>query len=41
MAARNANLVNENNSTRAPELVNEVIYISDDTVEDLSSDTVK
>ena len=37
----NENLVDEKNTTNAPVLVDEVIYISDDKVEDLLSDTVK
>ena len=40
-ATRNANLVNENSTTKALELVDEVIYISDDEVEDLTSDTAE
>ena len=40
-AACNANLVDENNITKAPSIVDEVIYISDDEVDDLTSDTVK
>ena len=39
--AQNANLVYESNTTKAPELLNEVIYISDDKVEDLTSYTKK
>ena len=39
--ARNENLVNENNTTKLPELVDEVIYISDGKVEDIKHDTVK
>ena len=40
-AARNANLIDENNTTKALSLVDEVINISDDKVEDLTLDTVK
>ena len=40
-AAQNENLVNENNTTKATALVDEVINISDDEVEDLTYDMVK
>ena len=40
-AARNTNLADENNRTKASSLVDEVIYISDDKVEDLSLDTAE
>ena len=39
--ACNANLVDENNTTKEQSIVDEVIYISDDEVDDLTSDTVK
>ena len=41
VVARNTKMVDENNKTKAPALVDEVIYISDDEVEYLSSDTLK
>ena len=40
-AVHNANLVAENNTTKALELVDEIIYIYDNEVEDLTSYTVK
>ena len=39
-AARNTHLVNTNNTTNAPGLVDDVVYISDEKVEDITSDTV-
>ena len=39
--SQNENLVDENNTTKAPALVDELIYIYDDEVEDLTSDTVR
>ena len=39
--SHNENLVDENNTTKASALVDEVIYIYDDEVEDLTSDTVR
>ena len=40
-AAHNTNLVDENNTTQAPALVHDIIYIYDNEVEELTSDTVK
>ena len=39
--ARNTKMVDENNKTKSTALVDEVIYLSDDEVEYLSSDTLK
>ena len=40
-ATRNTNLGDENNTNKSPALVDEVIYIYDKKVKDLTSDTVK
>ena len=41
VAAHNANPLDENNTTKAPALVDKAIYISDEKVEYLTLDTLK